>query len=239
MNCIIIDDEPLALEVILAHCKHYPELQVVATCSNAVEAFEALHKHTVQLIFLDINMPIINGLTFLRSLKEPPAVILTTAYTEYAVESYELDVIDYLLKPISLDRFDLAIQKLKSRSSIPNIIPVNTAPPSNYNINTNTKDFLFVKENGKLIKINFKDIFYIEGLKDYLKIITTEKVYVVHQTMKSMEETLPAHLFMRVHKSFIVSLSAIKQIDGNYIETAKGGVPLSKTYKDALLAHMQ
>src|SRR5690606_38914600 len=135
--------------------------------NNAMEAFQALHKHEVDLIFLDINMPIIDGLSFLRSLKDPPAVILTTAYTEYALESYELDVVDYLLKPISTDRFSKAIQKFKARKGImpmPLQDTVLTNVASNkFNTNTNTKDFMFIKENGKLIKLNYKDICFIEG----------------------------------------------------------------------------
>ncbi len=247
MNCIIIDDEPLAIKAISALCLQFPELHIVATCNNAMEAFQALHKYEVSLIFLDINMPVIDGLSFLRSLKDPPAVILTTAYSEYALESYELNVIDYLLKPIAPERFATAIQKFKARKGINGAqAPIlNTThnqapkpPGSPFNINTAVKDFMFLKENGKLVRLNFKDIFFIEGMKDYLKVVTTNKTYVIHQTMKSMEESLPAHAFMRVHKSYIIALAAIKQIDGNCIETDKGGVPLSLTYRDALLDQM-
>lgn len=245
MNCIIIDDEPLAIKAISALCRQFPELHITATCANAMEAFEALHKYEIDLIFLDINMPVIDGLSFLRSLKDPPAVILTTAYSEYALEGYELNVIDYLLKPVAPERFAAAIHKFKARKGIagtpsPVSNPVQTARQNNasFNINTAVKDFMFIKENGKLIKLNFKDIFFIEGMKDYLKIVTESKTHVIHQTMKSMEESLPANAFMRVHKSYIIALAAIKQIDGNCIETDKGGVPLSNTYRDALLDQM-
>lgn len=247
MNCIIIDDEPLAIKAISALCQQFPEFHIVTTCSNAMEAFQALHKYEVSLIFLDINMPVIDGLSFLRSLKDPPAVILTTAYPEYALESYELNVIDYLLKPVAPERFAAAIQKFKVRKGISetqvpvaNITnsPASKTGSSPFNINTAVKDFIFIKENGKLVRLNFKDIFFIEGMKDYLKVVTTNKTYVIHQTMKSMEESLPANAFMRVHKSYIIALAAIKQIDGNCIETEKGGVPLSLTYRDALLDQM-
>lgn len=245
MNCIIIDDEPLAIKAISALCRQFPELHIAATCANAMEAFQALHKYEIDLIFLDINMPVIDGLSFLRSLKEPPAVILTTAYSEYALEGYELNVIDYLLKPVAPERFAAAIQKFKARkgiaataSMVPNSAQTATQNSSPFNINTAVKDFMFIKENGKLIKLNFKDIFFIEGMKDYLKIVTEHKTHVIHQTMKSMEESLPANAFMRVHKSYIIALAAIKQIDGNCIETDKGGVPLSNTYRDALLDQM-
>lgn len=243
MNCLIIDDEPLAIDVIVAHCARIPELHVVETCNNAMEAFQALHKHEVQLIFLDINMPVISGLNFLKSLKDPPAVILTTAYTEYALEGYELDVVDYLLKPVPFERFATAIRKVQQRLSRPGaeapaMVPAAASMPlanSTYNSNNTAKDFIFIKSNGKLVKLNFSDIHYIEGMKDYLKIFTSDKTHVIHQTMKSMEEQLPEQLFMRVHKSYIVALNAIRQIDGNCIETASGGVPLSTTYRDLLL----
>lgn len=239
MNCIIIDDEPLAIDALANLCQSFPELNIVECCANAMEAFQAIHKHSVDLIFLDINMPIIDGLSFLRSLKDPPAVILTTAYTEYALEGYELNVIDYLLKPIAPARFAAAIQKCKERKGIVTEIsvpPTMEKPNAAFNTNTANRDFMFIKENGKLIKLNFKDILYIEGMKDYLKIVTAQKNHVVHQTMKAMEESLPAVAFTRVHKSYIIALAAIKQIDGNCIETEKGGVPLSGTYKDELLA---
>jgi DNA-binding LytR/AlgR family response regulator len=242
VNAIIIDDEPLAIAAINALCQNFPEINILEKCNNAMEAFQALHKHQIDLIFLDINMPIIDGLSFLRSLKDPPAVILTTAYTEYALEGYELDVVDYLIKPISLDRFAKAIQKYKNRKGAGNspaadhFVPLTPTPT--FNTNTNAKDFMFIKENGKLIKLNYKDIYFIEGMKDYLKIMTKDKFHLVHQTMKSMEEQLPANLFARVHKSYIVAIAAIKQIDGNCIETERGGVPLSTTYKEELLALM-
>lgn len=237
MNCLIIDDEPLAIDVIAAHCAQHNDIKVLSTCSMAMEAFQALHQYEIDLIFLDINMPVISGLSFLKSLKDPPAVILTTAYPDYALEGYELNVVDYLLKPISLERFNTAIDKVRQRLALPKPAVTDTTSIRNLSgIQSGpVKNFIFIKSNGKLVKLDFSEIHYIEGMKDYLKIYTHDKVHVIHQTMKNMEEQLPESLFRRVHKSYIVALNAIKQIDGNCIETEKGGVPLSSTYREALL----
>jgi DNA-binding LytR/AlgR family response regulator len=247
LNCLIVDDEPLAQEVLAAHIAKIPSLNLVQQASNAMEAFEALHKNSIDLIFLDINMPVVSGLNFLRSLKDPPAVILTTAYTEYAMEGYELDVVDYLLKPIPFDRFFKAVKKasLHLNSNGRNVpalaedaslhIPQATASVS---APVNEKNYFFIKADGKLIKVNYADIKFIEGMKDYLKIHTTSNAIVTHHTMKAMEEQLPSSKFMRVHKSYIIALNAIKSIEGNiiHLDMDKAEVPLGSSFKDALLA---
>jgi len=247
LNCLIVDDEPLAQEVLATHIGKIPGLRLVQQSSNAFEAFEALHKNQVDLLFLDINMPVMNGLSFLRSLKEPPAVILTTAYTEYALEGYDLDVIDYLLKPISFDRFLKAVKKavaqLQSAGRTIQTIadePVQmgmpvAAIPGNV---VNEKTFFFIKADGQLVKINYSDLRYVEGMKDYLKLHTTTGTIVTHHTMKAMEEQLPSGKFMRVHKSYIIALNAIRAIEGNiiYLDKEKTEIPLGSSYKEALLA---
>jgi DNA-binding LytR/AlgR family response regulator len=250
--CIIVDDEPLAQEVIAAHIAAIPQLELVQRCNNAMEAFEALHKHTIDLLFLDINMPVINGLSFLRSLKDPPVVILTTAYTEYAMDGYELDVADYLLKPIPFDRFSKAVTKAGKRlqqigrhaladwTAAPAAAPVmpmvgSATPAAAPAADKAEKDYFFIKADGRLVKLNYADVRFIEGMKDYLKIYTATHTYVVHQTMKGMEEQLPAGLFFRVHKSYIVALDAIQSIEGNLINLEKAQVPLGSSYRDALL----
>ncbi len=247
LNCLIVDDEPLAQEVLVAHISQIPSLHLVQQASNAMEAFEALHKNNIDLIFLDINMPVVSGLNFLRSLKDPPAVILTTAYPEHAMEGYELDVVDYLLKPIPFDRLYKAVKKAMVQLShtgrnVPALaeepspsLPSATIPATG---NTGEKNYFFVKANGKLVKINYNDIKYIEGMKDYLKIYTTTQTIVTHHTMKAMEEQLPSSKFMRVHKSYIIALNAIKAIDGNviYLDIEKAEIPLGSSFRDALLA---
>jgi DNA-binding LytR/AlgR family response regulator len=245
LNCIIVDDEPLALSVLSAHIASISALHIVQQCNNAMEAFEALHKNKIDLLFLDINMPIVSGLSFLRSLKNPPSVIITTAYTEYAMDGYELDVVDYLLKPISLDRLQKAVNKviIKNNGNSENEMLENNSNQNAVNIApvVPDKNYFFIKANGKLVKINFADIKYIEGMKDYLKIFTVGQTIVTHQTMKSMEELLPSNLFMRVHKSYIIALHAIKSIDGNNIllDMERAEVPLGSSYKDALMQVIQ
>lgn len=249
LNCLIVDDEPLAQEVLAAHIAKIPSLNLVQRVGNAMEAFEALHKNNIDLIFLDINMPVVSGLNFLRSLKDPPAVILTTAYTEYAMEGYELDVVDYLLKPIPFDRFFKAVKKASVQLShngrnVPALPEDNifyTTPAPVHGVATapvNEKNYFFIKADGKLIKVNYADIKFIEGMKDYLKIYTTGHPIVTHHTMKAMEEQLPPDRFMRVHKSYIIALNAIKSIEGNiiHLDMDKAEVPLGSSFKDALLA---
>ncbi len=247
LNCLIVDDEPLAQEVLVAHISKIPSLHLVQQSSNAMEAFEALHKNQIDLIFLDINMPVVSGLNFLRSLKDPPAVILTTAYTEYALEGYELDVVDYLLKPVPFDRFFKAVKKAtlqlnQSGRKVPLLQeePGLTLPAANapVNVNAQEKNYFFIKADGKLIKVNYADIRYIEGMKDYLKIHTTTQAIVTHHTMKAMEEQLPSGKFMRVHKSYIIALSAIKAIEGSiiHLDMDKAEIPLGNSFRDALLA---
>lgn len=237
VNCIIVDDEPLAQDVLATHIASVPILNLVQKSGNAMEAFEALHKNKVDLIFLDINMPVISGLNFLRSLKDPPAVILTTAYSEFALEGYELDVVDYLLKPVPFDRFaksvNKAIQKIAAGNGM-EYQSINLPAPALPN-NAPQKDYIFVKADGKLVKIQLDEIRYIEGMKDYLKIHTPTNYYVVHQTMKGMEEQLPASKFMRVHKSFIIGLVHIRSIESNIINIDKAEVPLGSMYKEALM----
>ncbi|MFA6059379.1 MAG: LytTR family DNA-binding domain-containing protein [Taibaiella sp.] len=247
LNCLIVDDEPLAQEVLAAHIAKVPSLNLVQQASNAMEAFEALHKNNIDLIFLDINMPVVSGLNFLRSLKDPPAVILTTAYTEYAMEGYELDVIDYLLKPIPFDRFFKAVRKASlhlnnNGRNVPALAEDVSShmPQATSAISTpvNEKNYFFIKADGKLIKVNYADIKFIEGMKDYLKIHTTTNSIVTHHTMKAMEEQLPSSKFMRVHKSYIIALNAIKSIQGNiiHLDMDKAEVPLGSSFKEALLA---
>ena len=187
-----------------------------------MEAVQILHKEKVDLIFLDIQMPAMDGLSLLKSLKNPPAVILTTAFPKYALEGYDLDVVDYLLKPISFERFLKAVNK---------VIDQRKGAQEEYA----TAEYLFLKVDSKLVKVNFSDIVYIEGMKDYLKIFVKEKLLVVHQTMKRIEELLPKNKFIRVHKSYIVSLGALNSIVGNMVEINGKEIPIGANYKEQLI----
>jgi DNA-binding LytR/AlgR family response regulator len=225
---LIVDDEPLAQDILEAYVLKTPGLHIAGKCKNALEAFSYINKHQIDLLLIDINMPEISGIDFLKSLKHPPMVIFTTAYSEYAVESYELNAVDYLLKPVSFERFLKAINKateLLQNDSEP--IPNAPATPSL------ADNVLFVKSDGKLLKIDITQLWLIEGLKDYLKLHTESGKIIVHSTMKNFEDQL-AQLpyFVRVNKSYIINIKYITEIDGNMIRLKDQHIPIGSTYKD-------
>ena len=232
IKALIVDDEPLAQEVLETYIEKLPEIILVEKCENAIQANEALKNHTIDLMFLDIQMPQITGIDFLKSIPNPPVVIFTTAYPDYAIEGFELDAVDYLLKPISLERFMKAVNKASE------IIDARTPESTPVSLGEN-KDFFFVKADKKLVKCNFKDILYIEGLKDYVIIRMEASRIITLQTMKSLEERLPKNEFMRVHRSYIVNVSRINAIVGNMVELTEKGlnkqIPIGKNYRDDLL----
>jgi two-component system, LytTR family, response regulator LytT len=225
-SVVITDDEPIAREILASYVAKMPELQLTEVCSNALEALRILSSQSVSILLMDINMPEINGMQLIRSLKEPPLVIFTTAYSEYAVESYELSAVDYLLKPISFPRFSKAMAKaldiLSSRKG-------------------EGQDHVFFKAEGKWIKVQLKDILLIEGLKDYVRVYTSEKKLVVHSTMKSMEEQLVNHSgqFLRVHKSYIVNVDSVSEIHFLSLKLADQIIPIGNTYRETVTAAMQ
>lgn len=224
LKCIVVDDEPLAQEVLERYLQNIREIEVVTTCSNALEAFEVLNNEAIDLMFLDISMPVISGLDFLRSLHKAPAVIITTAHPDYALQGYDLDVVDYLVKPVSMERFMKAVNKAIERVRLP--LPMaRVAQP----------DYMFVKSDQKLIRINFADIHYIEGMKDYVKIFTNEKMIVTLHTMKFFEANLPSDQFIRIHKSYIANSSSIKSISGNELELHQSRLPIGSSYKENLM----
>lgn len=227
-NCLIVDDEPLAQDVLESHLQQLPELHLLAKCNNAAQALEMVKNEQVDIMFLDIQMPGITGLEFLKSLKDPPAVIFTTAYAEHALEGFNLDAVDYLLKPISIERFLKAVNKATHQISLEREAGNHTA--------TGGDEFIFVKSDKKIVKIILKDIMYIEGLKDYVMIFTPGKRIITLQTMKNLEERLEGEHFMRVHRSFIVSVDGIKAVSGNSVEISDKRIPIGKHYKDKLMA---
>ena len=226
IKCIIVDDEPLAQQVLETYIQRIGTLELIAKCENAMEAYEVLHHEKIDVMFLDIQMPVITGVEFLRTLQNPPAVIFTTAYTDFAMEGYDLNVTDYLLKPFSFERFLKAINKATEQIVLQQQL-THEAEASN--------DYFFVKEDSKLVKINFQDIDHIECMKDYAKIFTKQRMIVTHHTMKKFEEVLPNSLFLRIHRSYIVSIPAIQSIFGNIVETPKGKLPVGANYKDELM----
>ncbi|MFZ4400648.1 MAG: LytR/AlgR family response regulator transcription factor [Bacteroidales bacterium] len=228
IKCLIVDDEPLAQRIIEKYSEDIPTIEIVSKCSNAFEAMQELNDKEIDLIFLDINMPKLSGINFLKTLKNPPLCIITTAYSEFALEGYELDVLDYLKKPFSFERFLKAIQKAQERMK-ENIKEVQV-----HEIHTSQnheEGFIFVKSNKKTYKVNISDVFYIEALGDYVKIHTTDKVIITYQSMKKIEALLPSASFTRIHKSFIVSISKIKSIEGNMVEVKDEKLPIGSNYK--------
>lgn len=224
INCLIIDDEPLAINVIKNFLENFKNFEVVGTCKDAVEGFNFLSNQDVDVIFLDINMPTISGLDFLRSLQNPPAVVITTAYREYAVESFELDVIDYLVKPFSLQRFMKTISRIEQRSA------EKDSNEGNHS-DDNEKAHVFFKIDKKMIKVYLDDILYIESLKDYVRIKTYDESLINHNNLVGIAEILPADDFVRIHRSYIIAINKVKAIDGNQVEIADKLLPIGRNYQ--------
>lgn len=225
IKCIVVEDEELAQHVLLSHLSNFPQLEVVGVCKNVVEAREILSKKGVDLIFLDIQLPGMTGLNFLKTFPDSPLVILTTAYAEYALESYEFNVIDYLLKPISLVRFTRAVNKISNGR----LLTLSAAEKET------TYEHIFIRSGTKFFKVNFSEILYIQGMKDYLKIYTKEHKLITHQTLNEIEKILPVKQFLRVHKSYIVAVEHIKIVYGNTIEMDQAIIPVGNNYKNNVI----
>lgn len=228
IRTLIVDDEPLALDILENYINKLPDLELIGKCDNAIEANDMIQKGGVDLVLLDINMPQMTGIELVKSLSNPPKVVFTTAYAEHAVEGFELNAVDYLMKPIAFDRFLKAINKVKES--------IDGSTPSL----ASSDDFFFVKADKKLIKVKFSEILYIEGLKDYVIIKKEVGRVIALQTMKSLQAKLPNNLFQRVHRSYIVSIPRINAVVGNAIELTEDGkakhIPIGKNYKEAVLS---
>lgn len=223
VKCLLIDDEPPAIELLKKHITMLSDLEVVAACHSVLEATEILKKQAVDLIFLDIQMPVLTGIDFLKSVKNLPKVVLTTAYREYALEGYDLDIVDYLLKPISFQRFFKAVERYYQRTST----PVTTNQPTD-------NGYIYVNVNKKNHKITFESILYIESLKDYVRIHTTGKTLVVKSNIGAMATLLPSPRFLRIHRSFIVAIDKITAYTTLDVEIDSIEIPIGKTYKEVL-----
>ncbi|HEX8039515.1 MAG TPA: LytTR family DNA-binding domain-containing protein [Chryseosolibacter sp.] len=224
VRCLIVEDEPLARNLLAEYVKKVSNLELAETCSSPLQAMEVLRNNAIDLMFLDIQMPEITGITLLKTLQKKPLVILTTAYSEYALESYELDVVDYLLKPITFDRFLRAVDKASHRLSAPAAGGESTASEPQ-------RSFVFVKDGTKLVKVNFDDILYVEGLKDYVTIVTKTQKIVSLQRLKALEAQLPPDKFIRVHHSYIIALKAIDSIHRGEVRIGPHVIPVSDSYK--------
>ncbi len=221
LNCIIIDDEPLAIRVIENHLKEFKNFSIIGKFNNPVDALPVIENNQVDVVFLDINMSKMNGLAFLRSISITSYVIITTAYREYAVDSFELDVLDYLVKPIPFNRFMKSINKLNQQIFLKqNAKKITTEPET----------FIFLKVDKKLIKIKYQDILYIESLKDYIKVFTVDNFFVVHKSLTSITEELPSKKFLRIHRSYTISLDKVDSVEGNLVAIGEKKITIGRKY---------
>ncbi|WP_282136490.1 LytR/AlgR family response regulator transcription factor [Seonamhaeicola maritimus] len=221
IKCLIIDDEPLAITVIENHLKNFDHIEVVETFNNPLKAYRVLEQEKIDVIFLDINMPQMTGFSFIENLSYKPLIVITTAYREYAVKSFELDVLDYLVKPIPFNRFLKTVNKIYQQVYVSS----TTADAS-----LQQEPHIFLKVNKKLIKVNLNDILYIESLKDYIKVITSLGDYVVHKSLSSITEELPQSNFMRIHRSYTISINKVIALDGNTVEISNRKIPIGRNY---------
>ena len=225
LRCVIVDDEPIAREILISFVEKTPNLELIKSCKNATEAIDVLQKETIDLFFLDINMPEITGLSLAKIINKKSKIIFTTAYRDYAVDGFNLNVVDYLLKPIAFDRFLQAVQKVFELNTV-----IKTSEEKE-----NNSDFMFVRADRKMIKITFDAILYIESLGDYLKIFTKESSIITRETMGNLEAKLPVQKFIRTHRSFIISLSKITSYTNEFIEVKNKAIPMSRSYKESVL----
>lgn len=220
INCIVVDDEPIARDLLKSYIADVPSLHLAQSCGNAFEATEALMKHEVHLIFLDINMPRLSGMSFYKSLSNPPYVIFTTAYSEYALEGFEVNATDFLLKPFSFERFYNAVSRVITQQK-----PL---------IKYDDRDFILLKADKKMHRIHLSDIFFLEGLGDYVKVHLVDSFLVVHDRLKNILALLPSS-FQRIHKSYVVSIQKVKFIDGNMVNIGEHELSIGQTYKEEFL----
>ncbi len=219
IKCIIIDDEPLATEVIKSHLQEFSNMDLIGVFNSPIDALETIEKNEIDVVFLDINMPKMNGLDFIKNIEVSPYFIITTAYREFAVESFDLDVLDYLVKPIPFTRFLKSINKLSQK--------INNDKNSD---TQNEKSFIFLKVDKKLIKVKYEEIFYMESLKDYIKVFTKSGDYLVHKSLTGITEELPNNQFLRIHRSYTVALDKIDALEGNSILIVNKRIPIGRKY---------
>jgi DNA-binding LytR/AlgR family response regulator len=227
LNCVIVDDEPLAIKVLEAHIANIPSLVISNTCSNAFSAMDILKQGKTDLMFLDIHMPKLMGHEFLRTLRSPPKVIFTTAYREYALDAFELDAVDYLLKPITLERLVKAVNKIGS-----SIVAVEQKEEASI---VDNEGFVYLRADRKMIKVNYSDIIYVESMKDYIKIVrVADKPLLVKQSISSLEDVLPANLFIRIHRSYIIARHKIEAFTNHDVEIGGTELPIGRLYAHQL-----
>ena len=222
LNCLVVDDEPFSIEIIRNYIEKVPGLFFKGKCGNAIEALRFIQEHSVDVVFLDINMPEVTGIQMVKSMTDPPLIVFVTAYPEYAIKGFDLDAVDYLLKPFGFDRFMKAVEKVYSRIGAESLAE------------DMSDGFIMVRADKRDYKIQLADILFIQSKGDYLKIVTSERSYLIHETMQNIMEILPAHLFVRIHKSYIVAVPKIKYLEGNQLFLETIAIPIGKVYRDGL-----
>lgn len=224
LNCLIIDDEPVARNGMEEYVREVDFLNLVAKCENPMKASSYLKEHRIDLLLLDIHMPKLSGIDFLRTLKDPPMAIITTAYSEYALEGYSLDIIDYLMKPVSFDRFLRAVQKASDFHTL------------KHQVKPTGQDYFFIKCDSKYERINFAEVLFVESLQNYVVIHTAERKYITYLTLGAVEEQLPQQQFMKIHKSYLIALGKVKAIEGNEVVLQNSHrIPISRALKDDVM----
>lgn len=229
IKCLLVDDEPIALDILAGYVCNVEVLELVGRCGSAVEAFSVLQSKAVDLLFLDIQMPQLSGLDLLRTLPHPPKTVITSAYREYALDGYELDVLDYLIKPVSFERFMKAVGKVLMNRPVLSSVPVVVGD----------EPFIFVKADRKLVRVNLRDIISLESQRDYVRITTTEGLILTRQTIGYYEELLPNEQFLRIHRSFLVAVARIKAVTETQLDIQGQTLPIGRHYKQQVLDRLQ
>ena len=228
-KCLIVDDEPIARQIVEIYCGHLPDMEVLASCDNALDAKYVLQNEKVDILFLDINMPVLDGISFLKTLRQPPIIIFTTAYKEFALDAFDLAACDYLLKPFSLERFIIAVDKAKERlrPTMPTLVQLTPE--------TIPEAYIFIKSDGKIFKILFEELLYAEASGNHIKLITDKNTIVSTMTFTALEEQLPRTKFLRLHRSFIINKAKISHIEGNRVYVGDQQLPIGANYREAFL----
>ena len=221
IKSVLVDDEPLAIKVLLNYFTNFPEFEIIGTFSQPLEALDFLNNNAVDILFIDINMPMMTGFELIKLMENKPKIVITTAFREFAAESYDLDVLDYLVKPIPLPRFIKCINKITTEFNLKNNIKNETIRSDSH---------IFIKVDKKMMKINIDEILFIEGMKEYIKVVTVDKTYITHKSLSLQSEELPSEQFMRIHKSYTIALDKVKSIEGNRIQIQSYMVPIGRNY---------
>lgn len=232
INCLLVDDEPPAIELLQTYTGMIEQLEVVGTCHSAIKAFDMLKEQLVDLMFLDIQMPVLNGIDFIKTLKNPPAIILTTAYREFALDGYDLDIIDYLLKPIPFNRFLKAVDRYRERTASP-------PTPNQIPQNMEGKEHIFININRTNHKVNIQDILYIESLKDYVRVHTPKERLVIKGNIGSFMKKLPEQRFLRIHRSYAIALPYIEAYNQSEVIINGQSLPIGSSYKESFMDNLK